>query len=128
VGDRNCPGSTFVKRLPSLLAVGYIAYAAVTLGFVGQFVWRVWRAQVASAEEVPLRSWLPLATFVFLALVLIAVFVYLGILLFQRRRRRVALVLAAVSCLGIPVGTLLGGLTIYALTRAEIISEFPPTA
>ena len=116
-----------MKKLPSLLAVGYIAYAAVTLGFVGQFVWRVWRTQAASAEEVPLLSWAPLASFVLIALVLIAVFVYLGVLLFRRRRRRVALVLAAVSCLGIPVGTLLGGLTIYALTRPEISSEFPLT-
>jgi hypothetical protein len=116
-----------LKKLSSLLAVGYIAYAVVTLGFVGQFVWRVGRAQLASAEEVPLRSWTPLASFILIALALIAVFVYLGVLLFQRRRRRVALVLAAVSCLGIPVGTLLGGFTIYALTRAEISSEFPPT-
>jgi len=41
--------------------------------------------------------------------------------------RRASLVLAGISCIGIPIGTILGGLTLDALTRPELSSEFTPT-
>jgi hypothetical protein len=51
-------------------------------------------------------------------------FFALAYFLSTRRRRKAVFIMAAITCLGIPVGTILGGLTIYALTRPEISSEF----
>lgn len=91
-------------------------------------MWRVWRALSEADAEASALQWMPLASFLVIAVAFIAMFVWLGFLLFRRRRRRAALVMAGISCLGIPIGTLLGGLTIYALTRPEISSEFGPTS
>ena len=115
-----------MTKLLRFLAVAYIAYGAVTLGFVGQLVWRVFRAGPAPGEVSALQ-WVPLATFVVIAVALSVMFAWLGYLLFHRRRRRLLLVLSTISCLGIPVGTILGALTIYALTRPEIVREFERT-
>jgi ABC-type tungstate transport system substrate-binding protein len=69
-------------------------------------------------------QWMPLAVTSFFALALIGICVCLALFLSARRWRRGALVLACISCVSIPIGTILGGLTIYALTRPEVSSEF----
>ena len=115
-----------MTKLLRFLAVGYIAYGAVTLGFVGQFLWRVFRSG-PTPGEVSALQWVPLVSFLVVAAALSVMFTCLGYLLFRRRHRRLLLVLSSISCLGIPVGTVLGALTIYALTRPEIAREFTPT-
>ena len=43
------------------------------------------------------------------------------------RHRKAALILAAINCIGFPVGTVLGVLTLIALTRADGASAFHAT-
>jgi hypothetical protein len=115
-----------MKSLVRFLAVGYVAYGAATLGFAGELLWRVYRS-ARSEAPVSLLQWVPAATFAFIAIALGGLCVWLGYLLFRPYHRRRLLVLAAISCLAIPVGTILGALTIYAITRPEISREFHPT-
>ena len=113
-----------MKRLLSFLSMGYVVYAAVTLGFVVHFFWRVYSAHSAGDEQAPEMQWAALVTFGFVTITLIVMFVVLGWMLAKRRHRRAAMIIAGISCLGIPVGTILGALTLYALTRPEVVTEF----
>ena len=113
-----------MKKLLSYLSIGYLIYALLVAWFVGRTLLQVYRAY--SVETMPAAevSWVPVAAFLIISTSFISMFVCLAFFLSTRRRRRAALIMAGISCLGIPVGTLLGGLTIYALTRPEIASEF----
>jgi hypothetical protein len=66
----------------------------------------------------------PLFTFSALGVALTIAFVANGALLFRRRRRKFSVVLAVVGCLAFPIGTMLGAITIFILTREEIRNEY----
>jgi hypothetical protein len=117
-----------VKKLLTFLSVGYALYALVIGLFVTSVLLRVHDAQIASGEGVTGLQLVPLITLSAVTTVFIILFAALAVLLVRRRARRTSLVIAGISCLGIPIGTILGGLTIYALTRPDVISEFTPTA
>ena len=117
-----------MKKLITFLSVGYALYALL-IGLVVAFVLRrVYDAQVASGETVTGLQLVPLITLSVITAIFIILFVSLAVLLARRRARHTSLVIASISCLGIPIGSILGGLTIYALTRPDVISEFTPTA
>jgi hypothetical protein len=116
-----------MKKLLPFLSIGYVIYALLVAWFVGRTLLQVYRAYSAEAMQVSPIQWVPLAMLVVIATAFISMFLCLAYFLSARRRRRAALIIAGISCLGIPVGTILGGLTIYALTRPEISSEFTPT-
>lgn len=80
-----------------------------------------------SEMEVSLIHWVPLILTSIIAVFFISVFLFLAWCLSARRWRRAALVLAGISCIGIAIGTILGGLTLYALTRPEVAAAFTPT-
>lgn len=113
-----------MKKFLPYLSIAYLIYALVVAFFVGRLLLQFY--QVYSSQAVPLSStqWLPLATFVVISTAFISMFFALAYFLSTRRRRKAVLIIAGITCLGIPVGTILGGLTIYALTRPEISSEF----
>jgi heme/copper-type cytochrome/quinol oxidase subunit 3 len=117
-----------VKKLITFLSVGYAVYALLIGLFVASVLLRVHDAQVASGEAVSGLQLVPLITLSVITAIFIILFASLAVLLARRRARRTSLVIAGISCLGIPIGTILGGLTIYALTRPDVISEFTPTA
>jgi hypothetical protein len=116
-----------MTKLLRFLAVAYVVYGVVTLGFAGRLLWRVFRSAAEAGEPLSAPQWVPVTTFGIIAVALSVMFAWLGFLLFRRSHRRRLLVLAAISCLGIPVGTVLGALAIYALTRPEISREFTAT-
>ena len=113
-----------MKKFLPYLSIAYLIYALVVAFFVGRLLLQFYQAY--SSQAVPLSSaqWMPLATFVVISVAFISMFFAIAYFLSTRRRRRAILIMAGVTCLGIPVGTILGGLTIYALTRPEISSEF----
>ncbi len=117
-----------MKKLITFLSVGYALYALLIGLFVAPVLLRVRGAQVASGEAITGLQLVPLITLSVITAMFIILFASLAFLLARRRARRTSLVIAGISCLGIPFGTILGGLTIYALTRPEVISEFTPTA
>ena len=113
-----------VRRILPFLSVGYVIYALLIAWFICRLLFRVYRAQSAGQMQLSGIQWMPLATTSFFAFVFIGICLCLALFLSARRWRRGALVLACISCLSIPIGTILGGLTIYALTRPEVKSEF----
>ena len=117
-----------MKKLITFLSVGYAVYALLIVVFVATILLRVHDAQVATGEAVTGLQLVPLITLSVITGIFIILFLALAVLLARRRGRRTSLVIAAISCLGIPIGTILGGLTIYALTRPDVISDFTPTA
>jgi hypothetical protein len=116
-----------VRRSLPFLSVGYVIYALLIAWFIGRLLLRVYQAQSAGEMQLSGIQWVPLAMTSFFAFAFIGIFLCLAFFLSARRWRRGALVLAGISCIAIPVGTILGGLTIYALTRPEVSSEFAHT-
>ena len=116
-----------MKKLIAFLS-GYAIYALLIGWLVTSLLLRVHDAQAASGEPLTAVQLVPLVTLFVIAATFIILFASLTVLLARRRARRISLVIAGISCLGIPIGTILGGLTIYALTRPHVISEFTPTA
>jgi hypothetical protein len=112
------------RRILAFLSVSYIIYALLIAWFICRLLFRIYRAQSAGQMQLSGIQWMPLAVTSFFALALIGICVCLALFLSARRWRRGALVLACISCVSIPIGTILGGLTIYALTRPEVSSEF----
>jgi hypothetical protein len=117
-----------MKKLIRFLPVGYAVYALLIGLFVPSVLLRVHDAQVASGEGVNGLQLVPLITLAVITAIFIILFASLAVLLARRCARRTSLVIAGIACLGIPIGTILGGLTIYALTRPDVTSEFTPAA
>ena len=113
-----------VRRILPFLSVGYVIYALLIAWFIRRLLFRVYRAQSAGQMQLSGIHWMPLAMTSFFAFAFIGICLCLALFLSARRWRRGALVLACISCISIPIGTILGGLTIYALTRPEVSSEF----
>ena len=113
-----------VRRILSFLSVGYIIYALLIAWFICRLLFRVYRAQSAGQLQLSGIQWMPLVMTSFFAFAFIGICLCLTLCLSARRWRRGALVLACISCISIPIGTILGGLTIYALTRREVSSDF----
>ena len=112
------------RRILSLLSVGYVIYALLIAWFICRLLFRVYRAQSAGQMQLSGIHWMPLAMTSFFAFAFIGISLCLALFLSARRWRRGAVVLACISCISVPIGTILGALTIYALTRPEVSSEF----
>ena len=113
-----------VRRILPFLSVGYVIYALLIAWFICRLLIRVYRAQSAGQLQLSGIQWMPLVMTSFFAFAFIGICLCLTLCLSARRWRRGALVLACISCISIPIGTILGGLTIYALTRREVSSDF----
>lgn len=110
-----------MKKLRLGLAVAYIGWGLV-IGWSGTGLLGELRSFAGSAEHVSYGfslSALVVAWFCFFTMhLLLAYWIVRG------RHRRAVLVMAAVSAAGVPVGTILGGVTVWALTRPEIQARF----
>jgi uncharacterized membrane protein YhaH (DUF805 family) len=110
-----------------LLRIGYFVSAAMTglmavfglfYGLIGVFVFSPLAHQASVGDQAPpefVAQLLGIFGFGFaaLALAFAAAKVYVGRLLQQRRSRAFCLVIAALTCLGIPEGTFFGRLYIH---------------
>jgi hypothetical protein len=126
ISTRPFPAETVrdMRRILPFLSVGYVIYALLIAWFICRLLFRVYRAQSAGQMQLSGIHWMPLAMTSFFAFALIGICLCLALFLSARRWLRGALVLAGISCISVPIGTILGGLTIYALTRREVSSEF----
>ena len=113
-----------VRSILPFLSVGYVIYALLIAWFICRLLFRVYRTQSAGQMQLSGIHWMPLVMTSVFAFALIGICVCLALFLSARRWRRGALVLACISSISIPIGTILGGLTIYVLTRPEVSSEF----
>ena len=116
-----------MKRLIPILCVGYIIYAGFVFFWLGEIFLHYYRAYSADVPAFTGKQRAPLTVLLSASVLRIGTLLCVAYLLFRRIHRFGALVLAAISCVSIPVGTILGGLTIYALMRPEVRAEFAPT-
>jgi len=124
-----------------LLRIGYFVSAAMTglmavfglfYGLIGVFVFSPLAHQTSAGDQVPPQFFAQLLGifgfgFAALALAFAAAKVYVGRLLQQRRSRAFCLVIAALTCLGIPEGTFLGVCTFMVLNRPSVSQLFNAT-
>ncbi len=117
-----------MKKILPFLSISYVIYAVLVLWYIGRLLYRVWQAHAGGQMPAAEMQWIPLVTVTAVCLAFIIMFIALAVLLSGRRRRQAALVIAAMSCVAFPMGTLLGALTIFALTRPHVRAEFEPPA
>ena len=116
-----------MKKLTPALAAAYVIYAALVSFSIGRVFLHFDHTYSAGPSPWTAKEWTPLAVLLSASSLRITLLLCVAYFLFSRRHRLAALVIAGICCIDIPVGTLLGGVTIYALTRPEISSEFTPT-
>jgi hypothetical protein len=117
-----------VKKVISFLAAGYIVFALllvwVMVRVVGAMREDLWAGYMH--QDPPRPTLVPpemLLAFL-IAATLLVVSLVLSYFLLRRRHRKAALVMASGSCLGVPFGTILGVITLFALTRPAVRSTF----
>ncbi len=113
-----------MKKTLSFLVIAYAVYAVLIAWSLGRLLLPIWRAHSAGQLATAGVQWIPLTTFSLVCVTFIVICAMLASLLSKRRKRTRAVVLAACSCLAVPVGTILGAVTIFALTRPEVRAEF----
>jgi hypothetical protein len=113
-----------VKKLIPILAVGYLVYALFVALSLGQTFLHLYHTYLAGVSPWTGREWAPLAVLTSASGIRLVLLLCVAYFLFSRSHRIAALVIAGICCIAIPIGTVLGGVTIYALTRPEIRSEF----
>jgi len=116
-----------MKKLIPFLCLGYIIFAFFVSFWLGQIFLHYYHTYSAGVTHFTPKEWAPLAVLLSASFLRLGALLCLAYFLFRRSHRVAALVLAAISCVSIPVGTILGGVTIYTLTRPEVREEFAPT-
>jgi hypothetical protein len=111
-----------MKRLLPILSGGYVVYALFILVFVSRTILRAFPAE--PAQPIPVLSLVPVILFGVIGVGFITLFCLLAYFLATRRHHKAAIVLAAISCIGIPFGTILGVLSLITLTRPDARAEF----
>jgi hypothetical protein len=105
------------RALPFL----YLFLAALTAFSVGQTLFRV--VPIAQAYGIG-SSLVPLICYSIIGSLICAFYVVNALFLFKKAKRKTSLILAGISCLFLPLGTILGLLSIFTLTRAEVVALY----
>ncbi len=71
-----------------------------------------------------LFHYIPLVACFAIGLTAIFFMIKLSFAMFKKEKRKFCIVLASIFCIGIPIGTVLGALTIFGLTRNSIKEDF----
>ncbi len=116
-----------LKTIIPAIVVAYVIYALFVSFSLGRVFLHFYHTYLAGPSPWTAKQWAPLGVLMSASAIRIALLVCVAYFLFSRSHRLAALVIASICCLAFPVGTLLGGVTLYALTRPEISSEFTPT-
>jgi ABC-type Fe3+ transport system permease subunit len=115
-----------VKTVLAILS-GLYLIGAVLVGLVWFSIFSrlrdAFHADPARAE-VAFSSWIPFISFSVIAAVFAIMCCVLAYLLVTRRRRKAALIMAGISCLGIPYGTVVGIATLIIISWPEVRAQF----
>ena len=114
-------------KLVRILSAAYAVYTLLMLIYVSRNFAAFVTAAYSGGYEG--RAPLPVSIIMFAVIgtVCVSATAVLSYLLAVSRHRKAALIIAGITCVGFPVGTLLGGLTLFALTRPDVRSQFTPT-
>jgi hypothetical protein len=82
-----------------------------------------------SAPQTPnSRQIAPLIILLLIALGLGTIYAVNGVLLLRKVHRKASLILSIIACIGFPLGTIIGVLSLIVLTREEIKDEYAPSS
>jgi hypothetical protein len=70
------------------------------------------------------RELLTLIVLLFIAIGLSTVYLLNAIFLLKRIKRKASIILSITSCIGFPLGTIIGAISLFVLTRKEIKGEY----
>jgi hypothetical protein len=116
-----------VIKFVRILSVAYAIYTLLMLVFVTRnfvaFVTTAYSGDYQGHAPFPVS----VITFLIVGALGVSTTAALSYFLAVFRHRKAALIIAGVTCIGFPIGTVLGGLTIFALTRPDVRSHFSPT-
>jgi len=116
-----------VAGLMGLFSLIFVLYIVMGIAMLNGALPMTSGGQPSSPEEMRLGGWVMLLLGVFIVgagLSVAALVVWGGRLLAQRRRHTTCLVIAALSCLFTPVGTVLGVFTLVVLLRPQVKQAF----
>jgi len=115
-----------MKRMLSIVAIGYSVYAVVIIAFISSRISGV--LQFIAIDplygDTSFSQYIPVIAVGLIGILLFLTTVLLSILLIRRKRRIVCLILACIFLIEIPFGTILGIFTIIILTSPVIKREF----
>jgi hypothetical protein len=70
------------------------------------------------------RELVTLVVFLFIAIGLSSVYLLNAIFLLRKVKRKASIILSIMSCIGFPLGTILGTISLLVLTRDQIKNEY----
>jgi hypothetical protein len=122
-----------VAGLTALFSLFPLIYVGIGIGTLNGSVPVNVGGQPASPDEARLLGWLAIvigSIMIVCGLTLAAYMAYAGRCLARQRRHRLCLVVAALSCMLMPLGTVLGVFTLIVLLRPAVKAAFDssPTA
>ena len=131
--------SLFIKKKPSdevkgerinnllpIARIGYIIYAVLAGVFIVLKIIKTLTMinKQMGQHDMPIESYVPLISFGIIGLVLIILISILVYFLFKQTHRTVCIILSVILLAAFPFGTILGIITILALTRSDIKKQF----
>jgi hypothetical protein len=127
--DPETPATTvvFVKIAFRLLPYAYLILAVlVCLSLVSVLIGMNALFQESGQLTPNQRQIIQLIFLLLIALGLGTVYAFNAVFLFRKVNRKASLILSVISCLGFPLGTIVGILSLIILTRREIKDEYSP--
>jgi hypothetical protein len=115
-----------MKTLLAILS-GLYVIGAILVGLVWLSIFSRLRAAFhvdTTRTEIAFSSWIPFISFSVVAAAFAIMCCLLAYFLVARRHRRAALVMAGISCVGIPYGTILGIATLITISWPEVRAQF----
>ena len=116
---------SFLKLAFRLLPYIYLILAALVLMSIASILIGMNAAIQESAQQTPNpRQIVPLIILLLIALGLGTIYAVNAVFLLRKVHRKASLILSIISCIGFPLGTIIGVLTLIVLTRKEIKDEY----
>lgn len=116
---------SFVKLAFRLLPYIYLILAALVLMSIVSILIGMNAAIQESAPQTPnSRQVAPLIILLLIALGLGTIYAVNAVFLLRKVHRKASLILSIISCIGFPLGTIIGVLSLIVLTRKEIKNEY----
>jgi hypothetical protein len=118
-----------VKIAFRLLPYIYLILAGLVLLSIVSLLFGMNAAIQESAPQTPnSRQIAPLIILLLIALGLGTIYAVNGVLLLRKVHRKASLILSIIACIGFPLGTIIGVLSLIVLTREEIKDEYAPSS
>jgi len=115
-----------MNKLLTIARIGYIIFGLLALLLLSIPLLEMFNALSANSESAAdvFSQYIPVINYIILTIIYSSLIFLLSYFMLKRKRRKVCLIIAGISCMAIPIGTILGIITIYSLTRETIKAQF----